>query len=46
MKQKLEKNIDGREMRSESESEMTLKTEGGDWGTGNSGKRDEIWAII
>ena len=46
MKQKLEKNLDGREMRSESESEMTLKTEGGEWRTCNSGKKDEIWAII
>ena len=44
--QKLEKNLDGTEMRSKSESEMTLKTEGGEWGTCNSGKRDEIWAII
>ena len=46
VKQKPEKNLDGTEMRSKSESEMTLKTEGGEWGTCNSGKRDEIWAII
>ena len=46
VKQKLEKNLDGTEMRSESESEMTSKTEGGEWRTCNSGKRDEIWAII